>query len=109
MVRASLTSDQYKLYTLIWKRFVASLMATCIQNTVKAEIDAVTEGVDGYFRFTAAGYSVKFDGYTVLYEESTDEEEDAEGKLPEINTGDKLKLKELKGNQHFTQPPARYT
>ncbi|MDD6702798.1 MAG: type I DNA topoisomerase [Clostridiaceae bacterium] len=109
MVRASLTSDQYKLYTLIWKRFVASLMATCIQNTVKAEIDAVTEGVYGYCRFTAAGYSVKFDGYTVLYEESTDEEEDAEGKLPEINTGDKLKLKELKGNQHFTQPPARYT
>ena len=109
MVRASLNSDQYKLYTLIWKRFVASLMATCIQNTVKAEIDAVTEGVDGYCRFTAAGYSVKFDGYTVLYEESTDEEEDAEGKLPEINTGDKLKLKELKGNQHFTQPPARYT
>ena len=109
MVRASLTSDQYKLYTLIWKRFVASLMATCIQNTVKAEIDAVTEGVDGYCRFTAAGYSVKFDGYTVLYEESTDEEEDAEVKLPEINTGDKLKLKELKGNQHFTQPPARYT
>ncbi len=109
MVRASLTSDQYKLYTLIWKRFVASLMATCIQNTVKAEIDAVTEGVDGYCRFTAAGYSVKFDGYTVLYEESTDEEEESEGKLPEINTGDKLKLKELKGNQHFTQPPARYT
>ena len=109
MVRASLTSDQYKLYTLIWKRFVASLMATCIQNTVKAEIDAVTEGIDGYCRFTAAGYSVKFDGYTVLYEESTDEEEESEGKLPEINTGDKLKLKELKGNQHFTQPPARYT
>ena len=109
MVRASLTSDQYKLYTLIWKRFVASLMATCIQNTVKAEIDAVTEGIDGYCRFTAAGYSVKFDGYTVLYEESTDEEEEPEGKLPEINTGDKLKLKELKGNQHFTQPPARYT
>ena len=109
MVRASLTSDQYKLYTLIWKRFVASLMATCIQNTVKAEIDAVTEGIDGYCRFTAAGYSVKFDGYTVLYEESTDEEEEAEGKLPELNTGDKLKLKELKGSQHFTQPPARYT
>ena len=109
MVRASLTSDQYKLYTLIWKRFVASLMATCIQNTVKAEIDAVTDGIDGYCRFTAAGYSVKFDGYTVLYEESTDEEEESEGKLPEINTGDKLKLKELKGNQHFTQPPARYT
>ncbi len=109
-VRGSLTSDQYKLYTLIWKRFVASLMATCIQNTVKAEIDAVTEGVDGYCRFTAAGYSIKFDGFTVLYEESTDDEDaEAEGKLPELNTGDKLKLKDLKGNQHFTQPPARYT
>lgn len=108
-VRGSLSSDQYKLYTLIWKRFIASLMATCIQNTVKAEIDAVTEGVDGYCRFTAAGYSVKFDGFTVLYEESTDDEAEAEGKLPEISVGDKLKLKELKGNQHFTQPPARYT
>ena len=108
-VRASLSSDQYKLYTLIWKRFVASLMATCVQNTVKADIDAVTEGVDGYCRFTAAGYSIKFDGFTVLYEESTDDETEAEGKLPELNTGDKLKLKDLKGNQHFTQPPARYT
>lgn len=108
-VRGSLSSDQYKLYTLIWKRFIASLMATCIQNTVKAEIDAVTEGVDGYCRFTAAGYSIKFDGFTVLYEESTDDEAEAEGKLPEINVDDKLKLKELKGNQHFTQPPARYT
>ena len=109
-VRGSLTSDQYKLYTLIWKRYIASLMATCIQNTVKAEIDAVTEGVDGYCRFTAAGYSIKFDGFTVLYEESTDDEDaEAEGKLPELNTGDKLKLKDLKGNQHFTQPPARYT
>ncbi len=108
-VKKNLSSDQYKLYTLIWKRFVASLMATCIQNTVKAEIQAVTEGIDGYCVFSAAGYSVKFDGFTVLYEESTDEESDEEGKLPELKVGDKLKLKELAGNQHFTQPPARYT
>ena len=108
-VKKNLTSDQYKLYTLIWKRFVASLMATCIQNTVKAEIHAITDGVDGFCVFSAAGYSVKFDGFTVLYEESTDEESEEEGKLPELKVDDKLKLKELAGNQHFTQPPARYT
>ncbi|MBQ8576258.1 MAG: type I DNA topoisomerase [Clostridia bacterium] len=108
-VRGSLTSDQYKLYTLIWKRFLASLMASCVQNTVKAEIQAVTEGKDGYCAFTAAGYSVKFDGYTVLYEEGTDDEAEDNSKLPELSEGDKLKLKELAGNQHFTQPPARYT
>lgn len=107
-VKSSLTSDQYKLYSLIWKRFIASLMASCVQNTVKAEIQAVTEGKEGYCIFTAAGYSIKFDGYTVLYEEATDDEEE-DGKLPELNLNDKLKLKELKGNQHFTQPPARYT
>ncbi len=108
-VKGSLTSDQYKLYTLIWKRFIASLMASCVQNTVKAEIQAVTEGKDGYCTFTAAGYSVKFDGYTVLYEEGTDDDEEDNSKLPELNEGDKLKLKELAGNQHFTQPPARFT
>ena len=108
-VKKNLSSDQYKLYSLIWKRFIASLMATCIQNTVKAEIQAVTQGKDGYCVFTAAGYSVKFDGFTVLYEESTDEGDEKNSKIPEIKEGDKLKLKELAGNQHFTQPPARYT
>lgn len=107
-VKSSLTSDQYKLYSLIWKRFIASLMASCVQNTVKADIKAVTEGKDGYCIFNAAGYSVKFDGYTAIYEEASDDE-DAESKLPELNENDRLKLKELKGNQHFTQPPARYT
>lgn len=107
-VKSSLSSDQYKLYLLIWKRFIASLMASCVQNTVKADIQAVTEGKDGYCVFTAAGYSIKFDGYTALYEESTDDE-DSESKLPELSENDKLKLKELKGNQHFTQPPARFT
>ena len=108
-VKGSLTSDQYKLYTLIWKRFIASLMASCVLNTVKAEIQAVTEGRDGYCLFNASGFSVKFDGYTALYEESTDEEEEDASKLPELSEGDKLKLKELLGNQHFTQPPSRYT
>ena len=108
-VKGSLTSDQYKLYTLIWKRFIASLMASCVLNTVKAEIQAVTEGKEGYCLFNASGFSVKFDGYTALYEESTDEEEEDASKIPELSEGDKLKLKELLGNQHFTQPPSRYT
>ena len=107
-VKSSLTSDQYKLYSLIWKRFIASLMASCVQNTVKADIQAITPARLGYCLFNAAGYSVKFDGYTVLYEEATDEE-DSDSKLPELNVDDKVKLKELKGNQHFTQPPARFT
>lgn len=109
--KKSLTSDQYKLYNLIWKRFMASLMANCIQNTVRAEIEAVPaqepqEG--GHYLFTASGYSIKFDGFTILYEESTDDVE-SDGRLPEIKEGDKLKLKEIGGNQHFTQPPPRYT
>ena len=108
-VKKSLTSDQYKLYSLIWKRFIASLMSVCVQNTVKAEIHAVTEGIDGYCVFNASGYSIKFDGFTAVYEEGKDEEEEDSGKLPEFNEGDKLKLKELVGNQHFTQPPARFT
>ena len=112
-VKSSLTSDQYKLYSLIWKRFIASLMASCVQNTVKAEITGANDkdAAEGkYCVFAAAGYSVKFDGFTTLYEESTDDDEDESKKqLPELSEGDIVKLKELVGNQHFTQPPARYT
>ncbi len=112
VAKASLTNDQYKLYNLIWKRFVASLMANCVQDTVKAEITGAneTDKANGKFvTFVANGYSVRFDGYTCLYETGTDDEEEEEGKLPKINEGDSIKMKELAGNQHFTQPPARYT
>ena len=110
--KASLTAEQYKVYSLIWKRFMASLMANCVQDTVKAEIHGVNEADKAqgkYVVFNASGYSVRFDGYTCLYVAGTDEDEEDEGKLPKINEGDALKLKELAGNQHFTQPPARYT
>ena len=112
LAKSSLTADQYKLYNLIWKRFVASLMANCVQDTVKAEITGANEAdkANGRFiTFVANGYSVRFDGYTRLYETGTDEDEEEEGKLPKINEGDAIKIKELVGNQHFTQPPARYT
>ena len=107
-IKNSLSAEQYKLYSLIWRRFLASLMAQCIQNTAKLEIKGVGENEKdgGYCLFTASGYSVKFDGFTVLYQ-SDDEEK---SKLPEgIAENDKLKSKELTKNQHFTQPPARYS
>ena len=102
-VKASLTGDQYKLYKLIWERFIASQMANALLDTVSAEIHA------GKYLFKASGYSVKFDGFTVLYEESKDEETETEGKLPALAQNDPLNVKSLEGNQHFTQPPPRYT
>ncbi len=107
-VKGSLTSDQYKLYNLIWKRFMASLMAPCVQNTVKAEILAAKDANEKEFCiFTAAGYSIKFDGFTRLYE--LPEEDTEKGVLPEFKNEEVLKLREMLPNQHFTQPPARYT
>ena len=102
-VKGSLTSDQYKLYKLIWERFIASQMATALLDTVSADIHA------GDYLFKASGYSVKFDGFTVLYVEGKDEEEEDSGALPPLETGMVLKVKALDGNQHFTQPPARFT
>ena len=102
-VKGSLTSDQYKLYKLIWERFIACQMANCVLNTTQATIRA------GKYLFKASGFHVAFDGFTALYEESKDEEEKAGKDLPPLEEGMKLKVKELKGNQHFTQPPPRYT
>lgn len=103
-IKGSLTTDQYKVYKLIWERFIASLMESCLQETVKVEIEA------GDYIFTASGYTVKFDGFTVLYEESKDDaDSDSSVALPPLAAGDVLRLKSILGNQHFTQPPARYT
>ena len=104
-VKGSLTSDQYKLYKLIWERFIASQMANCQLDTVSADITA------GECLFRASGYAVKFDGFTRLYEEAKDgaQAEDENKELPPLTEGDPLKVKSLDGNQHFTQPPSRYT
>lgn len=101
--KSGVTNDQYKLYKLIWERFIASQMSNCLMDTVSVDITANGCG------FKATGYSVKFDGFTVLYEESKDEDSDKKNVLPAIAKGDKLKVHTLEGNQHFTQPPARYT
>lgn len=102
-IKNSLTSDQYKLYRLIWNRFVASQMAECVHKTTQADIEA-----NGY-TFKASGYYVSFDGFTKLYVEGKDEEEESSKQLPPLEKGMPAKCKELKKNQHFTQPPARYT
>ncbi|MBR6533288.1 MAG: type I DNA topoisomerase [Clostridia bacterium] len=102
-VKYALSTEQYKLYKLIWERFIASLMSACVQDTVNVDITA------NDYLFKASGYSVKFDGFTVLYVEGKDEEEDKERDLPDMKEGETLKLRDLIPNQHFTQPPARYT
>lgn len=102
-VKANLSADQFKLYKLIWERFIACQMANCLQSTTKADIQA------GNYLFKASGYTVTFDGFTVLYEESKEEDNGNEGALPVLEDGMSLKLKEIAGNQHFTQPPPRFT
>ena len=107
-VAGDLTPDQLKLYTLIWRRFIASLMAPCVMNTAKAEIIAKTSASAKEFcLLTATGYSVKFDGFTKVYD-IPDEEQD-KNELPPVKQGEALRAKEIIPTQHFTQPPARFT
>ena len=102
-----LTEEQYKLYKLVWSRFVACQMSEAILDTVSADI--LSEG----YVFRASGYKVAFPGFTAVYEESTDDgkqSETASGKpLPDFGEGDALACRKLTPAQHFTQPPARYT
>lgn len=102
-IKSNLTSDQYKLYKLIWERFLACQMAECIQKTTQADIEA-----NGY-TFKASGYRVDFDGFTILYVEGKDTEEEKETQLPPLENNMPVRAKEIVPNQHFTQPPARFT
>ena len=102
-IKSSLSSDQYKIYKLIWERFMASQMSDAVYDTVAATIES-----DGY-QFRANGSSIRFSGYTLVYTESKDEEEKKEPKLPTLVEGDELILDALMPEQHFTQPPSRYT
>ena len=101
-VKSSLSSDQYKLYKLIWERFMASQMQNAVLDTVSAGVSAAG------CTFRASGYSVRFDGFTRLYEESHEGDTEQSGALPKIEKGEALTPKEVLANQHFTQPPARY-
>ena len=102
-VEQSISGDTAKLYRLIWSRFMASQMADCIQDTVSASITA------GDYLFRASGFRVAFDGFTALYEESTDDAKKKETALPPLEEGQKLQLKKLMADQKFTQPPPLYT
>lgn len=102
-IKSSLTNDQYKLYKLIWERFTACQMAECVQKTTSADIQG------GKYIFKASGYRVDFDGFTTLYVESQDSAEEKQKELPPLEKGMIVKPKEIIPNQHFTQPPARFT
>ena len=98
-IKSSLSKDQFKLYNLIWRRFVASQMEDSVFDVLNVECKV------GDFIFKATGSKMKFDGYTKVY--NFTEREDKI--LPHIEEGDLLNIKEFIPNQHFTQPPARYT
>ena len=104
MIRGSLTPEQYKLYKLIWSRFLASQMANAVFDTVSID----TECAGHLFR--SSHQSMKFAGFIAVYEEGRDEEDEVVGSpLPDLQVGEKASIADIKKEQHFTQPPARYT
>lgn len=102
-IKASLTADQYKIYKIIWDRFIASQMTDAVLDTVSVDLD-----IAGYI-FRASGQTVIFPGFSLVYTESEDIEEKKVSKLPELNEGDTPSCEKIESQQHFTQPPARYT
>ena len=104
-LRRSLTPDQYKLYKLIWSRFIACQMADAVLDTMSADIGC------GGWMFRATGQSVAFPGFLALFEESTDDlnTNSEEPPLPKLQAGDRPAFRKVDPKQHFTQPPARYT
>lgn len=103
MVKASLSNDQYKLYKLIYERFLASQMAEA-----RFETNTVTIDANGC-TFRAVGVRTLFDGFTIIYTESRDDAQEKEVTLPQIDTGDAFLLKKVDSEQRFTQPPPRFT
>ncbi len=103
-IKDSLKPDLYKLYKLIWNRFLASQMSSAILDTVRIEIAANEKHL-----LIATGSITKFDGFTALYVEGKDTEEEKDGKIPVVSEGEALKYKDIAPKQHFTQPPQRYT
>lgn len=97
-IKASLTRDEFRLYNLIWERFVASQMAAAVYDTMSISFDSNGE------IFKSSGSIVSFDGFTKIYKNKEEKDE----LLPELKEGEKVKVKEVDGVQHFTQPPARY-
>jgi DNA topoisomerase I len=104
-----LSRDQNRLYTLIWKRFVASQMAPAVFDTLQVDVEA--KG-DRMYLLRASGATQRFQGFLIVYEEARDEdqtEEEAQSSLPLLAEDEALRLVEVHPDQHFTQPPPRYT
>ena len=103
-IKKDLTSEQYKLYKLIWSRFLACQMASAVYDSVSIETESA-----GY-TFRASHSELKFSGFTAVYEEGKDDEDEApQSPLPDLKEGEALDLKKADKQQHFTQPPARYS
>ena len=109
-VKQYLKEDEFKVYKLIWQRFVASQIMPAVFDQTTVDIDA--KGKNETFWFRVTGSVLKFDGFLRVYEESKEgkdeEDEELKHKLPALEAGQKLALKELKPEQHFTEPPPRY-
>lgn len=103
-IKKDLTSEQYKLYRLVWSRFVASQMSNAVYDSISIELASA-----GY-TFKATHSTIKFEGYTAVYEEGRDDEkEEKESPLPELTEGQTVQLEEMLKEQKFTQPPSRYS
>ena len=103
-IQSSLTKEQYRLYKLIWSRFLASQMASAVYDTVSIDTEC------GGHTFRSTHQSTKFPGFIAVYEEGRDDEAEAMGSpLPDLTAGQKATASDIKKEQHFTQPPARYT
>ncbi len=100
-IKESLTSDQYKIYKLIWNRFMASQMTPALYDTMSVDIV-----VKDRYIFKATGRTLRFAGHTIVYKSGQD---DSQSLLPKLEEGEILKVKKVDANQHFTQPPARFT
>lgn len=110
-IKTHLTNDQYKLYKLIWERFISSQMQSALLSTLTVDFDC-----SGYY-FRTAGYTVAFPGYMAVYEESEDDSsahtpdepgEQRDAKIPDLTEGEKLKSEKIDPSKHFTEPPPRY-
>src|SRR5690606_36346262 len=103
-IRGSVTNDQYRLYRLIWSRFIASQMKNALYDSVTVDVESA-----GY-TFRATNSVIKFAGFTAVYEEGRDDEKEEDtSPLPDLEVGENLALEDVKKEQKFTQPPPRYT
>ena len=111
-IKQYLKEDEYKVYKLIWQRFVASQITPAVFDQTTVDINAKAKTANEVYWFRVTGSVLKFDGFLRVYEESKDakdeEDEELKHKLPPLEAGQKLALKELKPEQHFTEPPPRY-